>query len=128
LGVPGIPIAIFRPDLAVKLVDSNRAKAIFLEETIAELKLSNAEVLCARFEALGEAPERSCLISRAIEKMELMTPEIIRIAGNRSQALIFGNPQMESVIKSVLPPGMIIKSWLIPNSDRRWLFELIGST
>jgi 16S rRNA (guanine527-N7)-methyltransferase len=50
-GLPGIPLALTRPDLHVTLVDSNGKKARFLQAAIDTFKL-NAEVAHLRVEAL----------------------------------------------------------------------------
>jgi len=55
-GVPGILAAILRPLARIVLVDASRKKAGFLEIAVRELGLSNAEVVCARAEALGREP------------------------------------------------------------------------
>ncbi len=49
-GLPGIPIAIARPDLSVTLLDSNSKKTRFLQQVKAELKLNNVTVVHARIE------------------------------------------------------------------------------
>jgi 16S rRNA (guanine527-N7)-methyltransferase len=49
-GVPGIPLAIARPDIAVTLIESVAKKAAFLEETVSELELGNAVVWRGRAE------------------------------------------------------------------------------
>jgi 16S rRNA (guanine527-N7)-methyltransferase len=43
-GLPGIPLAIARPDLAVTLVESNGKKARFLREAVRTLPLPNVTV------------------------------------------------------------------------------------
>jgi 16S rRNA (guanine527-N7)-methyltransferase len=50
-GLPGIPLAIVRPDLAVTLVESRRRRASFLREVRRKLALSNVRVLEERAEA-----------------------------------------------------------------------------
>src|SRR6185369_4459750 len=40
VGIPGIPVAVRRPDMEVRLVEANRRKALFLEEVVAELQLA----------------------------------------------------------------------------------------
>ena len=45
-GLPGIPLAIARPDLRVTLLDSSHKKATFLEQARMELKLENIAVAC----------------------------------------------------------------------------------
>lgn len=47
-GLPGIPLAIARPDIAVTLVESNGKKARFLREAIRSLPLANVAVAQAR--------------------------------------------------------------------------------
>src|SRR6188508_2422060 len=43
-GLPGIPLAIARPELQVTLVESNGKKARFLREAVRTLQLRNARV------------------------------------------------------------------------------------
>lgn len=50
-GLPGIPVAIARPDLDITLLDSNSKKIAFLRQAIAELGLKNVRVVCARVES-----------------------------------------------------------------------------
>lgn len=53
-GLPGVPLAIARPDLAVTLVESNGKKARFLREAIRSLPLANVTVTQARVQdAIG---------------------------------------------------------------------------
>src|SRR5215468_2921189 len=50
LGVPGIVIAILRPDLTVHLVEISHNKTLFLEEASALLGMNNVRVIESRFE------------------------------------------------------------------------------
>lgn len=49
-GIPGIPLRIKKPGLAVVLLESNRRKSLFLRKTIDELKLDDVKVVCNRAE------------------------------------------------------------------------------
>lgn len=53
-GFPGLPLAITRPQLHLTLVEATRKKCDFLRSAIEKFTL-NAEVLCARAEALGQS-------------------------------------------------------------------------
>ncbi len=53
-GLPGIPLAIARPDLEVTLVESKQKKAAFLLRVIGELQPTNLEVFPDRGENLEE--------------------------------------------------------------------------
>lgn len=52
-GLPGIPIAIARPDLRVTLLEATGKKANFLSECVKELPLPNVKVVNARAETAG---------------------------------------------------------------------------
>lgn len=50
-GLPGIVIAIMRPELSTTLLERDTRKAAFLQEAVARLELSNANVSCETAEA-----------------------------------------------------------------------------
>ncbi|MBI2316918.1 MAG: 16S rRNA (guanine(527)-N(7))-methyltransferase RsmG [Betaproteobacteria bacterium] len=64
-GLPGIPLAVARPDWRVALLDSNHKKAAFLRQAVAELGLGNASVVRERVESWRSASEFDVIISRA---------------------------------------------------------------
>jgi 16S rRNA (guanine527-N7)-methyltransferase len=51
-GLPGIPIALVRPDVKMFLIESSQKKSRFLQTATAELGLANVEVLNERAESL----------------------------------------------------------------------------
>lgn len=51
-GIPGVPIAIARPDLALSLIEARRRRASFLSTVVRELGLSRVQVLSERVESL----------------------------------------------------------------------------
>jgi 16S rRNA (guanine(527)-N(7))-methyltransferase RsmG len=128
LGVPGIVIAILRPDLDVSLVEVSRNKALFLEEAAVYLNLKNVKIIESRFEAVEGVPWESCLMVRAIEKMEKMIPEILRLGANASQILIFGAKSIEERARQLINDQRKIESLLIPGSNRRYLINIHRST
>ena len=68
-GLPGIPVAIARPDLAVTLLDSSHKKCTFLRQVKTELALDNAEVACERVEEWKPAQRFDAVISRAFSDL-----------------------------------------------------------
>lgn len=64
-GLPGIPLAIARPDWQVTLIDSNHKKTAFLNQATIELPLPNVDVLTARVENVGRPCLFDVVISRA---------------------------------------------------------------
>jgi 16S rRNA (guanine527-N7)-methyltransferase len=51
-GLPGIPLAIARPELSVSMVDTVQKKATFLQQASIELSLKNVSVYHARVEEM----------------------------------------------------------------------------
>jgi 16S rRNA (guanine527-N7)-methyltransferase len=64
-GLPGIPIAIARPDLAVTLLDANAKRTRFLTQAVAELKLGRVEIVQSRVEEYRPSIPYDVVISRA---------------------------------------------------------------
>lgn len=54
-GVPGLPLAIVRPDIAWTLLEATGKKARFLEATARDLGLENVTVVAERAETAGRA-------------------------------------------------------------------------
>lgn len=68
-GLPGIPLALARPDLRVTLIESSQKKASFLQQAKIELKLDNVSIYCGRVEqATGLSPFEA-VISRAFSEL-----------------------------------------------------------
>jgi 16S rRNA (guanine527-N7)-methyltransferase len=57
-GVPGIPLAIVRPDAQVTLIEVTRKKADFLHRTVEALDLPNVTILSSRAEDVGRGALR----------------------------------------------------------------------
>jgi len=64
-GLPGIPLALARPDLSFTLLDANAKKTRFVTQAIGELGLKNAEVVQNRVENYRPSVKFDTLISRA---------------------------------------------------------------
>ena len=87
-GLPGIPLAILRPNQPVTLLEANGRRCDFLREVIERLGLSHAAVLEARAETAGRDEghrERyDVTVSRAVaalpELLEYMLP-LTRVGG-----------------------------------------------
>lgn len=74
-GVPGIPLAIVRPDAQVFLIESTKKKAAFLERTACELHLANVHVLPDRAEDIARGQFRESfdiVTARAVGAMNLL--------------------------------------------------------
>lgn len=68
-GLPGIPLALARPDLRVTLLDSSHKKATFLEQARMELRLENVAVACERVERWHPQAKFDAVVSRAFAEL-----------------------------------------------------------
>ncbi|WP_164549114.1 16S rRNA (guanine(527)-N(7))-methyltransferase RsmG [Amphritea opalescens] len=71
-GLPGIPLAICRPDLPITLLDSNIKKSRFQFQAKAELGLANVEVIHERVEKYTPEVLFDGVISRAFASLQDM--------------------------------------------------------
>jgi 16S rRNA (guanine527-N7)-methyltransferase len=53
-GLPGLPLAIARPDVSVSLIEPLLRRVVWLRETVLELGLPNVEIVRARANAVAE--------------------------------------------------------------------------
>jgi len=128
LGIPGVPIAILRPDLSIYLVEAKRHKGIFLEEVSNFLGLSNVKILNQRIEFLKPFSLGDCAATRAVEQMEILIPEIIKLGAKSSQMLFFGSESLEGKISLFVMPDFKVQVYQIPDSNCRCIFNLVRST
>jgi len=76
-GVPGIPLAIARPDLSVMLLEATQKKAQFLTDVSAAVGLVNVEVVAERAEVFAEtnlARSFDAVTARAVARIEALLP------------------------------------------------------
>ncbi|HNQ56420.1 MAG: 16S rRNA (guanine(527)-N(7))-methyltransferase RsmG [Rhodocyclaceae bacterium] len=77
-GLPGIPLAIARPDLQVALVETNQKKSAFQQQAKIELGLANVSVHCTRVEAWRPEEKFDAVISRAFSDLA----EFVKLSGH----------------------------------------------
>lgn len=83
-GLPGIPLAITKPESQFVLLDSNGKKVRFLQEVKRQLGLRNIEVVQSRVENFHPTLGFDTVISRAFSTLEQMiywTAHLIRPEG-----------------------------------------------
>jgi 16S rRNA (guanine527-N7)-methyltransferase len=114
-GLPGIPLAIFMPDVQFTLLDSNAKKTRFVQQVVLELKLKNVKVVHARAEQLKKAGEFDAVLSRAFASLHdimqwtdyLLQAEGVLIA-MKGQVPVAELEQLERVysVASIVVPGI----------------------
>jgi len=78
-GLPGLPLAIARPELAVTLLDANAKKLRFVRQAAFELGLGDVEVVQSRMQEYQPARSFDMVISRAVAKLSKLYRQTVRL-------------------------------------------------
>jgi 16S rRNA (guanine527-N7)-methyltransferase len=101
-GLPGIVLAIARPDARIVLIESTRKKADFLVATAAELKLENVSVKPQRAEELARSPMRESFdvtVARAVAPLAVLVPWLLPLLKPGGYALAMKGPKAVEEVK-----------------------------
>jgi 16S rRNA (guanine527-N7)-methyltransferase len=133
-GVPGIPLAIARPDAAITLVESTKKKALFLRETAAALGLSNVIVLDERVEdvALGRQRESfDVAIARAVGSMIWLAEWCLPLVKKGGKMLAMKGEKvaedLAGTTKTIRMLGggkAVVHPVILPGTDHRVIVEI----
>lgn len=106
-GIPGIPLAIVRPDWRVTLVDASHKKITFLTQAAIELPLPNAQAHATRVEDFAPAAPFDVVISRAFADLATFAATSLRhlAAGGMLVAMKGVHPDEEL---AELPPEIVV--------------------
>lgn len=132
-GLPGIPVAIIKPDMAVTLLDSNSKKTRFLQQVKAELALDNITVIHSRVEQT-DLPKFDLVTARAFSTID----DIIDLAGRHCDDAgclvlmkgVYPEEELQAVTGGAIGGFSLqdIKSLDVPGCDgQRHLVQLIKS-
>jgi len=107
-GLPGLVLAIRRPDLRVTLVEPLLRRTSFLEEVAADLGLDNVEVVRGRAEALHGERAFDVVTSRAVAALpKLLGWSMPLVAPTGALVAMKGS----SVAEEVEEAGGVLKDW-----------------
>lgn len=104
-GLPGLIIAITRPEVEVTTIDTVQKKAIFMRQVKAELGLSNAQVVHGRVEAYAPPTRFSQVISRAFSDIALFKQLTAHLIAPQGRWL---------AMKGVVPSDELAQAKVIP--------------
>jgi 16S rRNA (guanine527-N7)-methyltransferase len=112
-GLPGLVLAITRPEWQFTLLDSNSKKTSFVQQVIIELGLHNVNVRCARVEDMQSDERFDGIISRAFaETADFVTMTRHLLEDKGRWAAMKGTPEQE--LQHL--PGDVVVEHIIPLS------------
>jgi len=126
-GLPGMVIALIRPELPVWLLDSNGKKTRFLNQVKMTLKVDNVTVIHHRLESWQPEIEFEQITSRAFATLSDMVSFSRHLLAPNGRFLAMKGQYPESEL-SLLPQGVnviAVKPLTVPGTDgERHLVEL----
>ena len=117
-GLPGIPIAIVRPDVEICLLEARQRRASFLRTAVRELEITRAHVLPMRAEdAEAELAGRfDAVVARCAGRLDQILPRALRFARSGGLVVAAGPPK---------PSPLVLGQWALvpgvrPGATRRF--------
>jgi 16S rRNA (guanine527-N7)-methyltransferase len=133
-GVPGIPLAIARPDAMVLLVESTQKKAAFLKSAIAELGLKNVSVSSWRAEDVGHSNSRESfdvVTARAVGAMIFLVEWCLplvkkggKLLAMKGQKIADELPAATKAIKTLGGGDAIVHPVALPETTHHVIVEI----
>jgi 16S rRNA (guanine527-N7)-methyltransferase len=131
-GLPGIPLAVYLPEIEFTLLDSNAKKTRFVQQVIIELKLKNTSVCHNRVEQYHPEKSFDTVITRAFASLSDIVELTAHLLGKEGVLLAMKGqlpevPKLDSAKTELYPvnvPGMdaercLVRIQLIKESEVR---------
>lgn len=123
-GLPGIPLAIMRPECKITLLDASAKRVRFLHQVISTLQLQQVTAVHARAEQFSPDECFDLITSRAFSSLEafvssserLLAPEgrIVAMKGKYpEQELAALNQQLQYTVEPINLPGLDAERHLV---------------
>jgi 16S rRNA (guanine527-N7)-methyltransferase len=97
-GVPGLPLAIARPDVHVVLIEATKKKAAYLHDAAKQLKLTNVTVADVRAEEAGQDRQLresfDVVVARAVATMAWLAEWCLPLAKKGGSVLAMKGPKV----------------------------------
>ena len=102
-GLPGIPLAILRPQLRVRLVEPLLRRATFLSEVVDALGLSNVEVVRSRAEDLHGSWTAPTVTARAVAPLDRLAGWCLPLVARGGSLLALKGDRADDDLAAALP-------------------------
>lgn len=94
-GLPGIVLAVIRPDLRIELIEPMERRCTWLSEQVANLELTNATVKRGRAEEFHGAFEVDVVTARAVSALRTLVPIAAPLAKHGGELLFLKGASVE---------------------------------
>lgn len=128
-GVPGVPLAIVRPEISMVLIEARRKRVSFLSTLKRELQMDNVTVIEGRAEDVveGSAEARGAfdvVVSRAVGRLDRLVPTAMLYLKAGGVFIASGPPPGQASATARAPGGVHVDVVRIPELDVERTFLL----
>lgn len=127
-GLPGIPLAIIRPEAMVSLIESNGKKTRFLREAVRQLGLDNVRVIESRAEAVTENGRYAAITARAMDRLAGILAVGGHLLSDDGVLLAMKGPRIADEITELEPHWKLraVHPLLVPGLDAERQLVVVG--
>ena len=105
-GLPGLILALARPQQNWCLLDSNGKKVRFMKQALLELKISNARVFHSRIENYHPESRYSTIISRALRPAPVFYQQVIPLLRGKGRVIVMKGVRPEAELLALQQAGI----------------------
>ena len=130
-GLPGMVLAILKPERQVSLLDTNGKKCRFLNQVVMELGLANVQIIHERVESWSTVPGYPVILSRAFASLKDMTDNAAHLLAGEGRFLAMKGRYPKSELEQLNPRFSVRNTHRIqvPELDaERYLIEIVCQT
>lgn len=99
-GMPGLVLAIVRPDVSFRLIEPMERRCAWLSECIEELSLTNTEILRGRAEEYHDAFEVDVVTARAVTALRKLIPLTVPLLADGGETLFLKGTGVDAEIEA----------------------------
>lgn len=99
-GLPGLVLAIARPDVEWVLIEPMERRVAWLNEQVAELQLDNVEVVRARAEEWSLGPILDAVTARAVSALRTLVPLTAPLVRDGGELVLMKGAAVENEIEN----------------------------
>ncbi len=104
-GLPGLPLAMIRPQDHFTLLDSNSKKTRFIQQVVAELGIMNVTVVHSRIEDFSPSFGFPCVVARAVTSLKNLLAQTAHLVAKGGMLVAMKGSLVQDEIEA-LPQGL----------------------
>lgn len=120
-GLPGLALAIARPDLELTLIEPLERRVTWLEEVVLDLGLSNVEIRRCRAEAAVGTVECDVVTARAVSALNTLVPLTVPLLDGSGDLLAIkgrsASEEIDKAAKTIRKLGGVSTEILVAGAD-----------